>query len=152
GSSADGPRPAPQPVSSGAPARRSGRLAGPRRPRRDGRSGMDRSSFDAFVGGLGQGNERRGKGVTKRPPPPMRPEPPARASSLWRYASTIDAGGPSLMIRDILYRKPGKVRPMVEKFVAMAKLGEKNGMGRMRVYTDVSAEQYWTVVSGIEVE
>src|SRR5690606_24904631 len=87
-----------------------------------------------------------------RPPPPMRPEPPARASSLWRYASTIDAGGPSLMIRDIMYRKPGKVRPMVEKFVAMAKLGEKNGMGRMRAYTDVSAEQYWTVVSEIEVE
>ncbi len=57
-----------------------------------------------------------------------------------------------LMIRDIMYCKPGKVRPMVEKFVAMAKLGEKNGMGRMRVYTDLSAEQYWTVVSEIEVE
>ena len=31
------------------------------------------------------------------------------------------------LIRDIMYCKPGKVRPMVEKFVAMSKLGEKHG-------------------------
>ena len=30
-----------------------------------------------------------------------------------------------LLTRDIMYCKPGKVRPMVEKFVAMAKLGER---------------------------
>jgi len=40
---------------------------------------------------------------------------------------------------------------MVEKFLAMAKLGEKKGMGRMRVLTDLSAERYWTVVSEMEV-
>lgn len=57
-----------------------------------------------------------------------------------------------LMIREIMYCKPGKVRPMVEKFKAMAKLGEKIGMGKMRVMTDVSAERYWTIVSEIEVE
>jgi hypothetical protein len=57
-----------------------------------------------------------------------------------------------LMVRDIMYCKPGKVRPMVEKFVAMAKLGEKKGMPKMRVMTDVSAERYWTVVSEMEVE
>lgn len=56
-----------------------------------------------------------------------------------------------LLIRDIMYCKPGKVRPMVEKFLAMAKIGEKNGMGKMRVLTDVSAERYWTVVAEIEV-
>jgi hypothetical protein len=56
-----------------------------------------------------------------------------------------------LLIRDIMYCKPGKVRPMVEKFLAMAKLGEKKGMGKMRVMTDVSAERYWTVVSEMEV-
>jgi len=56
------------------------------------------------------------------------------------------------MVRDIMYCKPGKVRPMVEKFVAMAKLGEKKGMPKMRVMTDVSAERYWTVVSEMEVE
>jgi hypothetical protein len=56
-----------------------------------------------------------------------------------------------LLIRDIFYCKPGKVRPMVEKFVAMKKLGEKKGMGKMRVLTDVSAERFWTIVSEMEV-
>ena len=57
-----------------------------------------------------------------------------------------------LLIRDIMYCKPGKVRPMVEKFVAMSKLNEKRGWPKMRVMTDVSAERYWTVVSEMEVE
>jgi hypothetical protein len=56
-----------------------------------------------------------------------------------------------LLIRDIMYCKPGKVRPMVDKFVAMSKLTEKKGMGKMRVMTDLSAERYWTVVSEMEV-
>ena len=55
-----------------------------------------------------------------------------------------------LLIRDIMYCKPGKVRPMVEKFLAMAKLGEHRGMGKMRILTDVSAERFWTVVAEIE--
>jgi hypothetical protein len=57
-----------------------------------------------------------------------------------------------LLIRDIMYCKPGKVRPMVEKFLAIKKIGEKKGMGKMRVSTDVSAERYWTVVAEMEVE
>jgi hypothetical protein len=57
-----------------------------------------------------------------------------------------------LVIRDIMYCKPGKVRPMVEKFVAMSKLGEKSGMPRMRVMTDMCAERYWTVVAEMEVD
>jgi hypothetical protein len=56
-----------------------------------------------------------------------------------------------LLIRDIMYCKPGKVRPMVEKFLAMAKLTAKKG-GKMRVLTDVSAERFWTIVSEFEVE
>ncbi len=56
-----------------------------------------------------------------------------------------------LLIRDIMYCKPGKVRPMVEKYLAMAKLGEKKGMGKMRVLTDVSGERFWTIVSEMEV-
>jgi hypothetical protein len=56
------------------------------------------------------------------------------------------------LIRDIMYCKPGKARSMVEKFVALSKLGEKMGFGSMRVMTDVTAERYWTVVSEIEVE
>ena len=56
-----------------------------------------------------------------------------------------------LLVRDIMYCKPGKVRPMVEKFLAMSKLSQKMGMGKMRVLTDVSAERYWTIVSEMEV-
>jgi hypothetical protein len=56
-----------------------------------------------------------------------------------------------LLIREIMYCKPGKVRPMVEKFLAMSKLNEKLGMGRIRVMTDFCAEQYWTLVSDFEV-
>ena len=56
-----------------------------------------------------------------------------------------------LLVRDIMYCKPGKVRSLVEKFLAMSKLSEKLGMGRMRIMTDVSAERYWTVVSEMEV-
>src|SRR6185436_5220632 len=57
-----------------------------------------------------------------------------------------------LMIREVMNCKPVKVRPMVEKFLAMSKVMQKNGMGKMRVLTDVSAEQYWTIVAEIEVE
>jgi hypothetical protein len=56
-----------------------------------------------------------------------------------------------LLVRDIMYCKPGKVRPLVEKFLAMSKLNEKMGMGKMKIMTDLSAERYWTVVSEMEV-
>jgi hypothetical protein len=55
------------------------------------------------------------------------------------------------LVRDIMFCKPGKTRPMVDKFLALAKLGEKVGMGKMRVFTDVSAERYWMVVAETEV-
>ena len=56
-----------------------------------------------------------------------------------------------LLIRDIMYCKPGKVRPMVEKFLAMSRLGESAGQPKMRVMTDFCAERYWTIVSEMEV-
>ena len=56
------------------------------------------------------------------------------------------------LIREIMYCKPGKVRPMVDKFLAMSKIGESAGMPKMRIMTDVSAEQYWTIISEMEVE
>jgi len=55
------------------------------------------------------------------------------------------------IIRDIMYCKPGKVRPLLEKFRALGVLAEKMGMGRMRLLTDVSAERFWTLVSEMEV-
>lgn len=59
-----------------------------------------------------------------------------------RFADT-----PMYFVRDIMYCKPGKVRAMVEKFSALSKLSAKVGMPSMRIMTDLSAEQYWTVVS-----
>ena len=56
-----------------------------------------------------------------------------------------------LVIRELMYCKPGKVRPLVEKFKAMNKIGEKSGMPKMRILTDFAAERYWTVVSEMEV-
>ena len=56
-----------------------------------------------------------------------------------------------LLIREVMYCKPGKVRPMVEKFLAMSKLNAKVGMPKMRVMTDFCAERYWTLVAEMEV-
>jgi hypothetical protein len=56
-----------------------------------------------------------------------------------------------MLVREIMHCKPGKVRPLLEKFLAMRKLMEKKGM-KMRVMTDVAGERYWTLVSEMEVE
>lgn len=56
-----------------------------------------------------------------------------------------------LLIREVFHCKPGKVRPLVEKFLAMSKLGQKAGMPKMRVMTDLVGERYWTLVAEMEV-
>ena len=57
-----------------------------------------------------------------------------------------------VLVREIMYCKPGKVRPMVANFLALSRSGQKLGLGTMRVMTDVSGERFWTVVAEIEVE
>ena len=57
-----------------------------------------------------------------------------------------------LLIREIMYCKPGKVRPMVDKFLKMSSLNEKAGYAKMRVMTDFAGERYWTIVADFEVE
>lgn len=56
------------------------------------------------------------------------------------------------LIRDIMYCKPGKVKPMIEKYKQMAKLSERAGMGKMRILTDVVGQQFWTIISENEVD
>jgi hypothetical protein len=56
-----------------------------------------------------------------------------------------------LLIREVFYCKPGKVRPLVEKFIAMNKLSMKAGMPKMRIMTDFTAERYWMLVAEMEV-
>lgn len=57
-----------------------------------------------------------------------------------------------LLVREIMYCKPGKVRPMIEKSLAMAKLMEKAGQGKMRIMSDLVGERYWTAVMEFEVK
>ncbi|HEX4627475.1 MAG TPA: hypothetical protein VH137_01695 [Gemmatimonadales bacterium] len=55
------------------------------------------------------------------------------------------------LVREIMFCKPGKVRPLVERFVAMNTLGAKAGMPKMRIMTDFCAERYWMLVAEMEV-
>src|SRR5437899_13024020 len=56
------------------------------------------------------------------------------------------------LVREIMFCKPGKVRPLVEKFLAMNRIGAKSGMPKMRVMTDFCAERYWMLMAEMEVE
>lgn len=55
------------------------------------------------------------------------------------------------IIREVFHCKPGQVRPLVEKFLAMRKLGDKMGMPAMRIMTDTVGARYWTLVAEMEV-
>ena len=58
-----------------------------------------------------------------------------------------------LLVREVFFCKPGKVKPLLEKFKTMNRLSEKLGLGpAARLMTDVSAERYWTVISEWEVK
>jgi hypothetical protein len=57
-----------------------------------------------------------------------------------------------LLVREVMHCKPGKVRPMVEKSLAMAKLMEKSGQGTMRVLTDLVGDRYWTTIMEFEIK
>ena len=57
-----------------------------------------------------------------------------------------------LLVREVFHCKPGKVRPLLEKFQAMGKLMQSAGQGGMRLLTDLSGERYWTLVAEMEME
>ena len=57
-----------------------------------------------------------------------------------------------LLIRELMYCKPGKVRPMIDKFLAMSKINDRMGWPKMRIMTDFCSERYWTIVSEFEVD
>ncbi len=56
------------------------------------------------------------------------------------------------LIREVMHCKPGKVRPLVEKFQALGDVMESMGFEPFRLYTDVSGEQFWTLVLQSEAE
>ena len=56
------------------------------------------------------------------------------------------------VIREVLHCKPGKVRPMVEKFGALSNVLTENGQAPLRLLTDVAGEPFWTIVAEAQVE
>ena len=56
------------------------------------------------------------------------------------------------VVREIMHCKPGKVRPLIEKFKAMSEIMVKLGHARSRILTDLSGQPYWTIISEMEVE
>jgi hypothetical protein len=56
------------------------------------------------------------------------------------------------VIREVLNCKPGKVRPMVEKFRSISAVLKELGQEPLRVLTDVTGEPYWTIIAEAKVE
>lgn len=56
------------------------------------------------------------------------------------------------VIRETLHCKPGKVRPMVEKFKTISTVMKEMGHEPLRLLTDASGEAFWTIVAEASVE
>ena len=55
-----------------------------------------------------------------------------------------------LLIREVFHCRPGKVRPLVEKFQAMNRIMANAGQANMRLMTDDTGERDWTLVAEFE--
>jgi hypothetical protein len=56
------------------------------------------------------------------------------------------------IVREILSCKPGKVRPLLDKFRALSGAVQETGRPPIRLLTDVSGEQFWTLIAEVSVE
>jgi hypothetical protein len=56
------------------------------------------------------------------------------------------------MSREVMHCKPGKAKDLVARFKKLGDALTTRGYNNLRVYTDVSAERYWTVVMEQDVE
>jgi hypothetical protein len=58
-----------------------------------------------------------------------------------------------VLIREVFFCKPGKVRALIDKFKAVDAVSKKAGLtSYSRLMTDISAERYWTVVMDFEAK
>ena len=55
------------------------------------------------------------------------------------------------IIREVLSCKPGKVRPLIDRFRTLSGALEKTGRPPHRLLTDVSGEQFWTLIAEVTV-
>ena len=56
------------------------------------------------------------------------------------------------IIREIVECKPGKVRPLVEKFRTISRVMRDMNQEPLRLLTDVTGEPFWTLVAEATVE
>jgi hypothetical protein len=56
------------------------------------------------------------------------------------------------VIREVLTCKPGKVRPLIDRFRTLSAALEATGRPPLRLLTDVSGEAFWTLVAEATVE
>ena len=56
------------------------------------------------------------------------------------------------IIREVLNCRPGKVRPLIDKFRTLSAALEQTGRPPLRLLTDVSGERFWTLVAEVTVE
>ena len=56
------------------------------------------------------------------------------------------------MSREIMHCKPGKVKDLVVKFKVLSEAMKGMGYPPLRIYTDLSGENYWTVIAEQEME
>ena len=56
------------------------------------------------------------------------------------------------VIREVLTCKPGKVRPLMDRFRTLSAAVQQTGRAPMRLLTDVSGESFWTLIAEVTVE
>ena len=56
------------------------------------------------------------------------------------------------MSREVIHCRPGKAKELVAKFKQLGVMVTEMGYSPMRIYTDVSGEQFWTVVVEQEIK
>jgi len=50
------------------------------------------------------------------------------------------------LVREVMHCRPGKVRELVKKFQVLGEVMKEMGVEPFRIYTDVAAERFWTLV------
>ena len=56
------------------------------------------------------------------------------------------------IIREVLSCKPGKVRPLIDRFRTLSAAVQQMGHPPLRLLTDVSGEPFWTLIAEVSVE
>jgi hypothetical protein len=70
----------------------------------------------------------------------------------WPALDRVNVKEPDMyVIREVLHCKPGKVRPMAEKFRAISRVLTELGQQPLRLLTDVTGEPFWTIVAEARV-